>query len=64
MDVEELFRRYNAGFSGTDLIKTNLTGADLTGAELDEAWVEDCIFCNTIMPDGSIRTDIAESNSK
>lgn len=39
------------------MIRTNLTGADLTGADFGDAYMKEVIFCNTIMPDGSLRTD-------
>ena len=47
---------------GAILPDINLRGAylrqaDLTGAEIDRAYMKEVIFCNTIMPDGSIRTD-------
>ncbi len=43
----------NANLSGADLTNADLTGADLTGANLDGA-----IFCNTLMPDASVRNPV------
>jgi hypothetical protein len=42
-------------FRGADLRKANLTNADLTGAKLKGAKLKGAIFCNTPMPDGSVR---------
>jgi hypothetical protein len=36
---------------------TNLTGADLTGADMSGAHLGGAIFCDTTMPDGSVRND-------
>ncbi|WP_299488135.1 pentapeptide repeat-containing protein [Acaryochloris sp. IP29b_bin.137] len=56
-----------ADLTGADLHGTYLDGANLTDANLFEAFIGDqeagfayletAIFCNTIMPDGTIRTD-------
>ena len=48
-----------ADLSGADLIGANLSGANLIGADLDGAdligaIMNGVIFCNTIMPDGSV----------
>lgn len=52
-----------ADLAGTYLDKANLTDANLFealigDAEAGFAYLETAIFCNTTMPDGSIRTDI------
>ena len=39
----------NANFQGANLSDADFTGADLTNALTDTA-----IFCNTLMPDGSV----------
>ncbi len=43
----------NANLSGADLTNADLTGGDLTGADLDGA-----IFCNTLMPDATVRNPV------
>jgi uncharacterized protein YjbI with pentapeptide repeats len=54
-----------ATFRGAFIEETNFSGADLTGADLtgadgiDLAYLDGTIFNETIMPDGSIRTDLA-----
>ena len=50
-----------ANLKGANLCSTNLAGADLTNADLSGAtWgfnPKDAIFNNTILPDGTIKTD-------
>lgn len=51
-----------ADFSGADLTGTDLTGAvlietNLNGADLTNTILEDALFCRTIMPYGSIKSD-------
>lgn len=56
-----------ATFRGAFIEETNFSGADLTGADLtgadgiDLAYLDETIFNETIMPDGSIRTDLART---
>ncbi|MEM9218232.1 MAG: pentapeptide repeat-containing protein [Cyanobacteria bacterium P01_F01_bin.150] len=45
----------DAELNDTNLMGANLIDADLTGTELEEA-----IFCQTVMPDGSVATDDCE----
>ena len=46
-------------FRGADLRGANLTNLDLTRADLQDALIDDTtIFCNTLMPDGSIKGSI------
>jgi uncharacterized protein YjbI with pentapeptide repeats len=46
-----------ADLTNADLTEANLTRANLTRANLTEANLTGAIFKNTIMPDGSIRSD-------
>jgi uncharacterized protein YjbI with pentapeptide repeats len=49
----------NTFLNDADMRKVNLTRCDLTGAaDFEEAWLEDAIFNETVMPDGTVRTDI------
>ena len=72
MDVEELIGKYEAGERNfADLSGANLSGAILDGASFDSAnltnanlinasgaaFLSEGIFCNTTMPDASIRND-------
>lgn len=64
-------RLYAADLSGANLSGANLSNADLRGANLNNANLSGAIvtqaflsvadFCNTIMPDGSVRTDPGRS---
>lgn len=45
----------SANFRGADLTGTNFTLADLTGADLTDAKLDDAVYCQTVMPDGTIR---------
>jgi uncharacterized protein YjbI with pentapeptide repeats len=47
----------NNGIAGANLTEANLTNADLTDADLTNANLEGAIFCNTTMPDGTVRND-------
>ena len=48
---------WGANLSDADLSNANLTGADLTGADLRRAGLSGTQFCNTTMPDGTVRND-------
>jgi len=55
----------DANLSGADLSSANLFDADLTNAnlinvEIKPMMLEQVLFCNTIMPDGSISTHHCE----
>ncbi|BAY08048.1 pentapeptide repeat-containing protein [Calothrix sp. NIES-2098] len=46
----------DAHLKGASMGHANFTRCNLSGAEISEnPWLEGAIFCNTIMPDGSIR---------
>ncbi len=45
----------SANFRGADLTGTNFTLADLTGVDLTDAKLDDAVYCQTVMPDGTIR---------
>ncbi len=45
-------------FSGANLSGANLTNADLTGANLDGANLDGATFCNTLMPDATVRNPV------
>ncbi|MHA1559316.1 MAG: pentapeptide repeat-containing protein [Alphaproteobacteria bacterium] len=47
----------SADLTGADLSNADLTDADLTGATMEGADASGARFCNTIMPDGSARSD-------
>jgi Pentapeptide repeats (8 copies) len=44
------------------LINSNLTRANLTGANIEDARFEGNIYCETIMPNGTIRTDTSNGS--
>ena len=49
----------NGDFRGADLRGANLTNLDLTDADLRGALTDaSTIFCNTVMPDGSVEDPI------
>jgi hypothetical protein len=48
---------FQANLENADLDYANLTDADLEQANLSNAQTRMTIFCNTIMPDGTIRDD-------
>ncbi len=47
-----------AKFTNANLTGADLTNADLTGADLDGANLTDVIFCNTLMPDATVRNPV------
>ncbi|MEZ5207637.1 MAG: pentapeptide repeat-containing protein [Acidimicrobiales bacterium] len=47
-----------ANLTDADLSGTNLTNADFTGATLTGANLEGAIFCNTLMPDASVKNPV------
>ncbi len=47
-----------ANFTDADLRGANLSNADLTGATLTGADLQGAIFCNTLMPDASVRNPV------
>ncbi len=47
----------NADLRGANLTKGSLESADLTGAKIDGLVISETYFCDTIMPDGSVRND-------
>jgi uncharacterized protein YjbI with pentapeptide repeats len=47
----------NATFAGANLAKADFTDADLTGANLNGTNYSSAIYCDTIMPDGTINLD-------
>ncbi|BBD65518.1 pentapeptide repeat domain protein [Nostoc commune NIES-4072] len=48
----------DAHLKGASMGNVNFTRCNLSGAKLSEnPWFEGAIFCNTTMPDGSIRTN-------
>ena len=44
----------NATFVGANIANTDFSDADLTGANLNGTQFQTAIFCNTVMPDGSV----------
>ena len=56
-----------AKLKGVDLTGANLRGANMTGVDLTDAnmcgaddegaWDESALFCDTIFPDGTLRTN-------
>ena len=44
----------NATLMGANIANTDFSNADLTGANLNGTQYQTAIFCNTVMPDGSV----------
>ena len=47
----------NADLTGVNFSNANLTGVDLKGTNIQDSIFDGAIFSNTIMPDGTVRTD-------